>query len=390
MHQVNDAVTRLVRRIHASPAKMVIAVTGGGSGAISSLLDAAGASRSVIEAIVPYAGQALIAFLGRPPEQFCSEPTGRAMAMAAYQRAADYEVAALSEGAATARLGGIGLTASLASDRPKQGAHRIHSALQTGELTLSCSLELLKGGRDRSQEQAVAAAMVLNMATECGGVQGRLRLPLLKGEQVCERRALAPRAWQDLLAGRSRAVEARPDLTGSRRTRKHRRRLIFPGAYHPRHDGHRRMALVAQERTGMKVEHEISLIHVDKAPLDFCEMEDRAAQFDRQEVLWFTRAASFVEKAVVFPGATFIVGADVIERIADLKYYGGEPRKLRNAIREFAELGSRFLVFGRVVDGKFRSLSQIKIPRALRALCDEVPVEAFRVDLSSTQLRAGV
>ena len=58
---------------------------------------------------------------------------------------------------------------------------------------------------------------------------------------------------------------------------------------------------------GSEVAHEISLVNVDKPPLDFTDLAERAAQFAASEPLWITRAATFREKADVFPGATFIV-----------------------------------------------------------------------------------
>src|SRR5688500_11050393 len=73
--------TRAVQQIHASGRQLVIALTGGGSGAISTLLQVPGASASILEAIVPYAAQSLHDWLGGPVDQYCSEATARAMAM---------------------------------------------------------------------------------------------------------------------------------------------------------------------------------------------------------------------------------------------------------------------------------------------------------------------
>src|SRR6476661_10568468 len=95
----------LIERIHASGRPMVIAVTGGGSGAISSLLEVPGASGSVLEAIVPYAATALADWLGGTPDHYCSERTARAMAMAAFERARKLS------SADPQRLLGIGATA---------------------------------------------------------------------------------------------------------------------------------------------------------------------------------------------------------------------------------------------------------------------------------------
>src|SRR4051812_4177407 len=54
----------LIERIHASGRPLVLAVTGGGSGCISALLQVPGASATVLEAVVPYAATALQQWLG--------------------------------------------------------------------------------------------------------------------------------------------------------------------------------------------------------------------------------------------------------------------------------------------------------------------------------------
>ena len=368
-----------IRLIHDAPGKLVLCVTGGGSLAISSLLNTPGASRTVLEAAVPYNAQALVRWLQARPEQFCSEGTARAMAMAAYLRAREY-----TEADDSGTLAGISCTASLASDRPKHGPHRIHAALQTGEFTLAHSLELMKGQRTREAEEVVAASMLLNLVAEMKQLSARLDLGLMTREQLDVVRSNAPPAWQELLRGATSIAAARGprevesgELAG---------RIVFSGAFHPRHEGHVTMARLAAERTGRPVEHELSIVNVDKPPIDFIEMERRAGQFSADERLWFTRAATFVEKADLFPLATFVVGVDTILRIADAKYYGDAARR-DAAFAALAQAGCRFLVFGRCHEQGFQSLCDLKLPDALRPLCDEVPGEAFRIDISSTALR---
>ena len=88
----------------------MLAVTGGGSGAIAALLEVPGASRTVLEAIVPYSEGSLVRWLGGPPDQACSAPTARAMAMAAFCHARGYcpaaGVAAGANGCNSAGTGG--------------------------------------------------------------------------------------------------------------------------------------------------------------------------------------------------------------------------------------------------------------------------------------------
>jgi nicotinamide mononucleotide (NMN) deamidase PncC len=370
----------LIRQIHDAPGQFVLCVTGGGSQSISALLEVPGASRTVLEAAVPYAAEALVAWLKARPEQFCSESTARQMAMAAYNRALSYV-----GHDSNATVAGVACTASLASDRPKHGAHRIHAALQTATCTVSHSLELLKGHRSRAREEAIAAAMILNLIAEFKCLLSRIDLDLLPQEHPAVDRCDAPLDWQRLLSGGTKlvagtAVTAQDWSTAAGR-------IVFPGAFHPRHEGHREMALVAGQRLGLPVEHELSMLNVDKPPIDFIEMRRRAEQFGPNELLWFSRAPSFVEKAVLFPRATFVVGADTIVRIADARYYGSEAAR-DAALATLAAAGCRFLVFGRCHDGPFQSLSNLRMPAALAQLCDEVPGELFRRDISSTELRS--
>jgi len=372
------SVETLVRRIHAGQGQFVLAVTGGGSRAIGELLSVPGGSRTVLEAIVPYSSEALVEFLHGRPEQFCSPRTARLMAMAAWQRAKELQAAAAKTAAAPAV--GVGCTASLASDRPKRGAHRVHVAVQSAAFTATQSLEFLKGRRSRAEEDQLAAWMVLNVIAEGFGLNDRLQLPLSEQERVESLRTDAPPAWQDLLNGHSRITQA----SQISEPWSHGRRFVFPGAFNPLHCGHLKMAQIAAAR----VEFEISIENVDKPPLDYTEMHERAAPMaERGLPLWFTRAATFAEKSELFPGATFIVGADTLARIGHCRYYGHDPAAAEAAIARIAQNGCRFLVFGRVVDGGFRSLDDLNLPASLRQLCDEIPCNEFREDISSTDLR---
>ncbi len=78
-----------IGQLHATPQMAVLATTGGGSRAISDLLAAPGASRTVLAAFVPYAASALAEFLDGEPERYCSEHTARMLAAAAREGAAN-------------------------------------------------------------------------------------------------------------------------------------------------------------------------------------------------------------------------------------------------------------------------------------------------------------
>ena len=397
------SVEQLVRQIHDSGARFVLAVAGGGAGAVADLLAVPGASRSVLAAAVPYAPAAMADWLGGPPDQYCAAPTARAMAMAAFLRACRYDPS-------EARRAGVGCTASLATDRPKRGPHRVHLAAQTAEATVAWSLELAKGSRSRADEERLVANLLLNLIAETCGLASRLPVELGEGEQVQQTAILAPEPWRELLLGRVEAVchcwpqgkqcaRVAEDTASAKQwhtlaakqwhtlAAPAAGRVIFPGAFHPLHTGHRRMAQLAGERLGAPVEFEISILNVDKPPLDYLELDRRIKQFAADQTVWLTRAPTFVEKSRRFPGATFVVGADTLRRIADPRYYGHDAAACRRALDEIAAQGCRFLVFGRVADDRFLRVEDLALPDVLRWLCEEIPAEQFREDICSTELR---
>jgi nicotinamide mononucleotide (NMN) deamidase PncC len=382
---MSDADRELIERIHATGTPLVLAVTGGGSGAISALLQVPGASASVLEAVVPYAARSLEKWLGGPPDQAASERTARAMAMAAFQRARE-----LTNGDSRT-LRGIGATCSLATARAKRGSHRIHVAWQSAVRTVVVSCELAKGERTRAEEEVIATNCILSAVAEACEVQAWGMEQEAGGKLVKfqRRQWTAMPEWTALLLGEADAVFLDRSAISEHRlpTANPKPEILFPGAFNPVHAAHEQMAALAEQRYNLPVTWELSITNVDKPPLDFIEIADRLTGLAGRHVL-LPRAPTFVEKAALAPGCRFVVGIDTIARIAEACYYGDDPAGRDEAIATVAARGCRFLVFGRVQGNKFLSVSDLNLPPALRELCDEVPAGEFRQDVSSTRIRA--
>lgn len=170
-HDVGHDMDTLISRVHDTAPLAVLAVTGGGVAALSWLLGVPGASRTVLEAAVPYAATALSELLGAEPAQAVSAGTAAAMARACLRRAAR-----LAPDPSPPLLG-LGATAALVSDRPKRGEHRAHVALawhdgaahDAAVVSAVWSLTLDKGARDRLAEDALVSELVVAvLAAGCG------------------------------------------------------------------------------------------------------------------------------------------------------------------------------------------------------------------------------
>jgi cytidyltransferase-like protein len=162
---------------------------------------------------------------------------------------------------------------------------------------------------------------------------------------------------------------------------------VLPGSFNPLHDGHRRLAETAAELSGREVLFELSVANVDKPSLTEAEVRRRLAQFEGGARVVLTRAPRFVEKARALPASVFVLGWDTFIRLLDVRYYE-DAEAMRVALLEIRDLDCRFLVAGRVQDGTFRALDVAGLPAEFAAMFEAIPESRFRLDISSTELRA--
>jgi len=381
----------LLAALEAAAAQVVIVSTGGGSQAIAHLLTTPGASSVAVECLIPYARNAVDRLLGGPQESYCSSRAARRLAVMAWQRACGL-------GASPNAAIGVAVTASLRSRTVKRGPHRIVVAVHGLAATSVASLVLHKDARSRAEEEMLAAALLLERLAAIPGLamqpSASCPLRLLDDEQVTIECCEPSPAWRELLAGTRTAVHAAADPSRQRPAgtdepatdRPSAGMLVFPGSFDPLHDGHLRMAIIAQEIAERPLDFELSVTNVDKPSLDYLEMQSRAGQFAGRS-LWFTRAATFVEKLDVFPEGTFVMGADTYVRLTDPKYYGGSAEAADRAVNRIAAQTRGLIVFGREHDGVFEDPSRLDVPPALRALTYFVSQREFRMDISSTAVR---
>lgn len=370
---------KLITAFHNAQHRAALVLTGGGATAAVQLLAVPGGSRTILEIVVPYHEQALCEYLGRRPEQFCSLEAAVLMAERALNRARHL-------GETDRSPFGLGCTASLVTDRPKQGEHRFYVAAATEESTIIHWAVLQKGRRTREEEEAVVSTAILNLLAEVSGISERLAVNWLHGEQLHEERRPSQNSLLALIRGHESCICVEPD--GRIRADAGKPGLLLPGAFNPLHEGHRQLLKVARKLPNLPAAFELSILNVDKAPLTIEEVRERMKQFDWLAPLWLTRAPTFVEKARLFPGVVFVVGVDTATRIAEPRYYGNSPEKMKAALAEIRSLECRFLVAARTeAGGHLLQLSDITLPTGFQELFTAIPASNFRMDISSTELR---
>jgi Cytidylyltransferase-like len=362
---------------------MTMNFAGAGSQALAWLHSVGGSSRTVLEATDRYIPTSLAEAVGYMPEQFTSVETGAALAQNAFERAKK-----LSKPGTP--VFGVGCTATIATDRTKRGDHRCVISVRDPLGTLSYELVLTKGERTRAQEEDLVSMIILLAIAEACGVFDIPELELLSNETLLRHCAPIPEL-QQLIDGSLNWLALLPDgslQTGSLKTGEtFANAAILSGSFNPLHEGHKKLSSVASQQLNKDVVFELPLINAEKAPIDLAEARKRAVQFLGFDTLLLSRAPLFDMKAEFYPNSTFILGADTAARLVAPRFYSDDMVKMKASLEHLRSRGAKFLVAGRSSKDDFKTLGDIEIPDEYRDMFSEIPESAFKMDISSTELR---
>ncbi len=371
---------KLITAIHAAAPMVNIEFAGAGAQALAWLHAVGGSSRTILEATDRYAASSIIDAVGFVPDQFSSPRVARALAMHAFMRACSLT-------SAQTPVAGIGCTAAIATERLKRGAHRCFLAVCDARGIMSYALTLSKGRRTRQQEEQVVSLLILKAVAEVCGVEGVPAPELFKSEEL--EMDFEVIDWPDrLLAGEIGWLAIFPDgrLTPGKTWP---RIALLSGSFNPLHRGHQVMAQVAADILQQDVFFELPLINADKAAIDKADVKRRTAQFTDVATVILSCAPLFSQKAQLFPHSVFIAGIDTVERLLQPRFYDGSPPKMIASLELIRQAGCRFLVAGRVLRyNRFLTLDNLDLPAGYEDLFEQIPEDCFRVDISSTAIRA--
>ncbi len=306
-----------------------------------------------------------------------------ALAKHAYERAAALEPASSQTGLSF----GVGLTATIATDRTKRGDHRVAVASYDTLGVFQLELVLTKSVRDRLQEEALVSQLLLYVICLASGVRAPtdgLQDGLLAREKLTSQ-FIPHLPWHAEANQTPKLVHIDHHARVSLHTT-YPRALILSGSFDPLHAGHLELAKAASDHSGRPATFELALNNADKGEINLARAYSRVTQFIDDAPVVLSYSPLFVDKAHYFPKSTFVVGADTASRLVDTRFYDHSDSAMFAALTTLQDAGCNFLVASRKSARSQRliQLADLSIPEGFEDMFTGLE---FRMDISSSQLR---
>jgi nicotinic acid mononucleotide adenylyltransferase/nicotinamide mononucleotide (NMN) deamidase PncC len=348
-----------------------IIATGGGAGLQRRLWEVPGSSAYLSGCSFPYATEEQEELLGFKPEHFCSEEAAVDLASAAYMKAYNF---------GGKKPVGVGITASVASEKEHRGEHRVFICVMTDEKVQLLHHTFTKG---------VGQAKRFEDGERCDTLGFWM---LLETANIFGSTSVAKDARDATDLARSRFF-ARPffGANGKRlgKMPTNRHLALMPGAYNPPHEGHFGTAQYVMDEYGRTVVYEVTAEPPHKEALSVQLLLQRAKLLHGHDRLFTQRTPLYLDKARANPGIPLVLGADAMVRMLDPKW----GVDLNELFIGFESLNTKLLVSGRMIGDKFvtcndilKDLFRTNVPLWNSAQSVMLPVGG-RFDISSTELR---
>jgi hypothetical protein len=381
---MNEALQELVNKIHESDTKAYIVCSGGGSEIFPLLLTGGNGSKTLLAGHIPYSQEQLLEFVvGQGHiEKVVSEDTAKKMARQAYEKAISISEDSLAVG--------IGLTAALqrVPEEREGRVHEVFAVLDSAFQRITAHFVFSNhwhGWRDamaiRRVEETACSVIILRLLADYSGIKFEDSESTIGVKVKYEIEDLPVNI--DIY---DKYFKKTPGMGACQ--------LIFPGSFNPPHEGHQEMVKMASDIIQWPCSLEISIQNVDKGELSKKQVAERLMAISKSGLfvhksiypnysgVILTKAPTFVEKAKLFPEATFVIGFDTALRIVDPKY----GMSVEDTLTFFEGHNTKFILFPRITDGVLKDDLSV-LPERFRNLCTFVRKPRQYAHLSSREIR---
>lgn len=341
---------------------LYVAATGAGAGLQELLWAVPGCSSFLVGASFPYASSDLSRFVGFDPKRSCCEDTAILMALEAHARAGG------DQGNQDAI--GLGLTATVATNRVHKGDHRVHIATVSKDGCRTLSSTFIKGEALRVDEGNCCDILAFNLLLVAAGLPPT---PFYRSNM--------DRVAYD----KAEPVELLAQYTQAKAAVAAKRDILFAGAFNPIHEGHVGIATQLEKLTSQRVVFGVEATMPHKPSLSFADLLKRrttAAGRTGRPMVITHGAPLYVDKAKHFD-CDLVMGADALFRMMDPKW----GPSLDDIIATFRQHGTIVYVIDRVVGGT--SYRLVDCDRARECADIFLPVDG-NWQQSSTAIREAV
>lgn len=353
-----------------------IITTGGGAGLQQKLWEVPGSSAYLSGSTFPYDQDEQAELLGFMPEHFCSEEAAIDLASAAYMKAFKF---------GGKDPVGVGITASVASEKAHRGDHRVFACIITNDKVRTTHLVLEKGvGMQQRQSDGDACDdLGLSLLIDTFLPEERTRYFMVDDITIedATEKARAQFMRRPLFTMDGKRHSSLPNEKGF---------ALMPGAFNPPHEGHFGITESMRKGYAKRVVFEVTSDPPHKDALTVQDMLKRAKLLHGHDRFFSTSIPMYIDKARAYPGMSLLLGADAMVRMLDPKW-GMDVYELFN---EFDNLDTTLLVAGRMIGDKFVTrddiLQDLKPLYRLQdwsMMRDVMQSVDGRFDISSTELR---
>lgn len=314
-----------------------VIATGAGAGLQQLLWSVPGSSSYLSGCSFPYDGSEQEELLGFMPEHFCTEEAAIDLASAAYMKAHKFN---------GKKAIGVGLTASVASNREHHGDLRVFVCGITDNKVVSASHTFEKAVGEAAREEQGHWCDEFGIATilECAAKPEQKYLHSVDfkdASQLAHDRFMA----RPFFGANGKRLNNLPEG----------RYALYPGAYNPPHEGHFGVAKAAMDDYNYKAVFEVTAEPPHKDALTVQQLLQRAKLLQGHDRLFTAKLPFYLDKARKYQKKPLILGADAMVRMLDPKW-GLDAGEMFGAFYDF---GTKLFVASREVNGVMTSCEDI-------------------------------